>query len=109
MLAATQHTDQWKLEHVEEAGFNICDLVDAPDEEHLMEDTAEQKYLGDILTSTGSNKSNIASRRGKGLGVVKQILPILDEVTFGQHKFEIAVMLRNSLFVNSVLCNSEVF
>ena len=68
------YIDQWKLENVEESGCNIRDLVDVTDDDHLMEDTVEQKYLGDIISSTGSNKNNIASRRGKGIGVVKQIL-----------------------------------
>ena len=79
------------------------------DGEHLMEITDEQKYLGFVLSSNGKNTSNIALRRGKGIGSVRQIISILDDIHFGSHKYKVAIVLRNSMLINSMLYNSEVW
>ena len=75
----------------------------------MMENTEEQKYLGFLVSSSGNNKKHIAEKRGKGLGIVKQISAILENITFGYHKYKVAVLLRNSLFINSILSNAEVW
>ena len=101
--------DKWKLVKVDEAQCGVRNLEDVPDGDHIMEISEEQKYLGDIISSKGCNKSNIMARRSKGLGIVKQISTILEETAFGYYKVEVAMILRNSLFINSIMCNSEVW
>ena len=44
-----------------------------------------------------------------GLGIVTQILLMLDEVSFGEHYFEIGLMLRESMLINGLLFNSEIW
>ena len=36
-------------------------------------------------------------------------MSILEEICFGDNHFQVAVMLRNTLFISSVLCNSEAW
>ena len=74
-----------------------------------MEESEEEKYLGDIITKDGKNIKNIQSRINKGKGIVKRITEILDGVPFGKLYFQVAIILRNSLLVSSVLCNSETW
>ena len=65
--------------------------------------------MGDIITNNGLNRKNIDSRKGKGFGIVNQIKEILQDISFGPSFFEIANLLRHSLFLSSVLLNSEVW
>ena len=74
-----------------------------------MEESDEEKYLGDIITKDGRNLKNIQSRINKGKGKVKRISEILNGVPFGKLYFQVAIILRNSLLVSSVLCNSETW
>ena len=43
------------------------------------------------------------------MGIITQIMNLLDIVSFGHHYIEIALLLRESLFVNSILSNVEVW
>ena len=74
-----------------------------------MEDTEEEKYLGDIISNDGRNLKDIKARVNKGKGIVKRILDILESIPFGKLYFQVAILLRNSLLVSSVLCNSETW
>ena len=69
----------------------------------------DETYLGDIISSDGKNLKNIKSRVAKGLGIISQIMTMLETITVGNHYFETAVLLRESLFLNSILTNAEVW
>ena len=69
----------------------------------------EQTYLGDVISDDGKHTKNVQARRNKGLGVITQITHILDSVLFGKHFFEVAMVLRSSLFLSSILLNSEAW
>ena len=72
-----------------------------------------EKYLGDFICTTllgdGSNAENVKSRKSKGIGIVSQIMVILETVSLGFYYFEIAILLRESLLINGILFNSEVW
>ena len=72
-----------------------------------METTEKEEYFGDIISSDGRNKKNVMARRSKGVGIVKQIMEILDGTCYGPFIFEVGQILRNSLLVNGILTNSE--
>ena len=74
-----------------------------------MEEADEDKYLGDIISKDGRNIKNIQARVNKGKGIVKRILEILEGIPFGKLYFQVAIILRNTLLVSSVLCNSEAW
>jgi hypothetical protein len=67
----------------------------------------EQMYLGDIISL--SHYKNIQHRKNKGLGIINQIMQILDSVYFGKYYFEVALVLRSSLLLSSLLLNSEAW
>ena len=102
--------DNWRLKKVQDSKLcGIKDMEDIIDGEHVMEKTMKYKYLGEIIDSTNKNTKNIAERKQKGIGAVNQICSILDEICFGPWYFEVLVILRNSLLVNSVLSCSETW
>ena len=50
-----------------------------------MQNISHDRYLGDIVSADGRNDHNISSRVSKGLGLVNQVMNMLDKVTFGSH------------------------
>ena len=56
-----------------------------------------------------SNKLNITKRISKGFGKIAQIISMIESISLGKHYFRIAVLLRDSLFLSSILNNSEVW
>ena len=67
-----------------------------------------ERYLGDILTTDGKLDKNIIDRYNKGVGKVNEIMGMLQEVSFGPHFFQMAILFRNSILISSMLCNAEV-
>ena len=65
------------------------------------------EYLGDIVSADGMNEHNISSRVSKGLGLVNQVMNMLDKVTFGSHYFTTAMLFRESIFLSGILTNAE--
>ena len=45
----------------------------------------DDTYLGDIISSDGSNFKNVKSRVGKGIGIISQIIKILETLSFGKY------------------------
>ena len=95
--------DKWERSHKNDIIEEICVGKDK------MIDTDEDKYLGDIVSKDGRNIKNIQARVKKGKGIVKKICNILEDVPFGKLFFEVAKILRNTLLVSTVLCNSEAW
>ena len=73
-----------------------------------MKSVDRETYLGDILSSSGKINENIEERFNKGIGKINDIMSMLNEVSFGQYYFETALMFRESMLINSMLCNVEV-
>ena len=73
-----------------------------------MKSVEKETYLGEILSSDGGLSANIEERCKKGTGIVNKIISILNEVSFGQFYFEMAFLFRQSMLINSMLCNVEV-
>ena len=74
-----------------------------------MEEVNEDVYLGDVISSDGKNSKNIKARVSKGLGIVTQILNIIKIVSFGKHEIEIGIILRQSMLINGMLTNGEIW
>ena len=69
----------------------------------------EQMYLGDVISSDGKQSKNIQVRKNKAIGIINQIMEILQSVFFGKYHFEVAMVLRSSLLLSSLLLNSEAW
>ena len=69
----------------------------------------EQMYLGDIISSDGTHTKNVQNRKNKGLGKINEIMQILQSLFFGKYYFEVALVLRSSLLLSSLLMNCEAW
>ena len=85
----------------------VSEIEDICEGNEVMEEKEEEKYLGDVISRDGKNIKNVKARVAKGTGIVNRIMTILEGIPFGKFYFEVAVILRNSLLVSSMLCNSE--
>ena len=74
-----------------------------------MPEVTEDTYLGDIISNDGKNTKNVKHRVSKGLGILNQIFNILDNISFGSKLFEIAILLRDSMLINGMLTNVEIW
>ena len=108
-LCPNLYIDKWKMLETDQVETGLTSHEEVLDEVHLMETKEEEKYLGDIIMNNGKNTKNIKARRDKGEGNVRQIMSILDDMCFGPYQFEVASILRESLLINSILTNSEVW
>ena len=93
--------DKWEeMEEKNDAGRDI--IEDICIGKVQIEESEEEKYLGDIIAKDGRNIKNIQSRINKGKGIVKRIIDILDGIPFRKLYYQVAIILRNSLLVSSI-------
>ena len=74
-----------------------------------MQKVLNDNYLGDIISADGSNKENLKDRIGKGHGCISEIMSILDTISFGSQYYRMFTLLRESMFINSILTNAEIW
>ena len=86
----------------------VNDIITVSNHGTKMLKSETQKYLGDVLTTSGKINENIMSRYNKGIGKVNKILGILQEVSLGPHYFKMALLFRNSILLSSMLCSYKV-
>ena len=72
-----------------------------------MKNVKHASYLGDIISEQGT--MTVKQRSQKAVGIISQISSILASVCLGSFHFDIAMVLRDALFTNSILVNSEVW
>ena len=77
--------------------------------ENNMDDVTEITYLGDKISADGKNSINVQDRTRKGVGLVCQILKIINSMNLGSFTIEIVLLLRNSILINGMLTNAEVW
>ena len=75
----------------------------------VMPEKDQEIYLGDVTSRDASNKSNISGRVAKGNGKIAEVLAILSKVSLGRHYFKMALVLRETIFLMSIMVNSEVW
>ena len=74
-----------------------------------MEKSNAEKYLGDIVNSSGPCHTTVNERYGKGFGIANEIISIIDEIPLGYHRIPTGLKLREAMFCNGILYNSEVW
>ena len=74
---------------VDSAKTGFDNLTDEISEPHKMDLMEQEKYLGDIISTTGKNNENILARKDKSKGIIKQIATILDEICFRPFLLEV--------------------
>jgi hypothetical protein len=76
--------------------------------DHIMKTVQSQRYLGDIITATGSLKETVEDRRNSGWGKLSEITGILSELPHAQ-KVEVGLKLREVKIVNGMLYSTEAW
>ena len=99
--------DGWILDLVEDADTGQADLHESFAGQDKMKMKEEQVYHGDVISSDGKHTKNVKARKNKSLGSIDQIMQILETVFFRKYHFEVAMVLRSSLFLSSLLLNCE--
>ena len=74
-----------------------------------MESVKEEKYVGDMITGDGRHTKNVDARRSKGMGIISEIVSILDGLYLGAHYFTTALMMRQCMLLSVLLFNSETW
>ena len=74
-----------------------------------MKHVTQATYLGDVISEKGTIDETISQRSQKAIGIISQISSILSSVCLGNFHFDIAMVLREALFTNSILVNSEIW
>ena len=77
--------------------------------EQEMLEVACDKYLGDKVHKSATNKSNIEDRTAKGFGIVNHILAIVKEVPLGWRRVKAGLILRQAMLINGILFNTEAW
>ena len=49
-----------------------------------MHEANQEKYLGDIVNTTGNQRATVKDRKSKGYGIVSQVLAITKEAPLGK-------------------------
>ena len=101
--------DEWDVKTVEDFKTGEKIQEDQFIGPNSLEKTENEKYLGDIISNDGTNTKNILARKGKGLGVVNQVMSKLEGTVFGPFFFEVGLILRSSNLLNGVLTNAEAW
>ena len=74
-----------------------------------MPEVSSDKYLGDKVNNSMTNKANIEERIAKGFGLVNQILAIVKEVPLGWRRIKAGLILRQAMLINGILFNTEAW
>ena len=74
-----------------------------------MKKSSECSYLGDILSENGSIDATIEKRRQKGIGICSQIFGMINGLSLGHYYFKIAFLFRETMLLNGMLTNLEVW
>ena len=91
--------------HVCKSDKNCAQILKVHESE--MKSATHATYLGDVISETGTIDETVLQRSLKATGITSQIISILSSITLGSFNFDIALVLREAKFVNSIMVNSE--
>ena len=74
-----------------------------------MQNSEQEKYLGDILDKKGTCRPNIENRKLKGYSITSSILAIVNEIPLGHWRVKAGLSLRQAMLINGILFNSEAW
>ena len=77
--------------------------------EESMKESDSEKYLGDFIRTDGKIDSTINDRIRRAYSYLSEIRALLSDMPFGKRRLQIGLLLRDAMFVNGVLFNSEAW
>ena len=93
--------------HISKTQGNCTQILKVHDNE--MKAVSQATYLGDVISETGKIDETVIQRSQKATGIICQISSILSSICLGSFHFDIALVLREALFINGILNNSEIW
>jgi hypothetical protein len=103
------YVDSWKVEYQENPNTGEDDLIETYMGPTPIKMTAQQKYLGFVLSSIGDNMANISQIKKKSIGTVRKIMNRLNSLNLQKYYFECAAVLMNSMLRGSILYACEMY
>ena len=67
------------------------------------------KYFGEVITSSGLLDDNIEDRTNRAIGIRSKIKSLIDGISLGSCHFEICMIMREAVYLNSILVNAETW
>jgi hypothetical protein len=56
-----------------------------------------------------TSKHQLQKKKERATGTVAEILSIINEIPLGKHKLDVALRLKEAMFLNGILHNSEAW
>ena len=78
-------------------------------DEYFVIPTTETVYLGDVFNSLGNNDGLMADRVRRGTKAMITIASLMAEIEVGVHHVNIMLLLYRSLFLSTMLFNSQTW
>ena len=95
--------------HNVHVGPNLQNCPNLKVHNNKMDNSNQETYLGDKIDKSGKIKPTIDSRVARGYGAVTNILAIVNEVPLAHWRVEAGLQLRQAMFINGTLFNSEAW
>ena len=77
--------------------------------EETMKNSESEKYLGDFISSDGKLDATIHDRIRRAYSYLSEIRALLTDMPFGKWRIQIGLLLRDAMFMNGILFNSEAW
>ena len=101
--------DGWEIKSVKDVETGKNSRQDIFEGSIEMSHLGSDKYLGQTISADGRNTNNIEKIKNKGIGIQNRIIQMLEIMPGGKFHFQIAIILRNSILLSSILSSSEVW
>ena len=102
--------DKWEIEHKDDIKSGKEIFFENYVGQVPIESTEEQKYLGFVLSSKGSNMANINYMRNKSYEIIiKTIFRNLESLNLKHYYFECAIILMNAMLRSGIYYASETY
>ena len=107
-ICCDMSVDSWKEKLIVKTNGDkeLCDIYVGKE---LMKHVNTKKYLGDIISNDGRNKTNITDRTNKSIGNINKIITSLNERPYGRHFFRAYKLMREGVLLGGMLTNSETW
>ena len=90
-------------------GKKVDNCYDLKVHEDKMKDSNTEKYLGDYISHDGKHDNTHKDRTLRAYSYLSEIRALLSDMPFGKRRLQIGLMLRDAMFINGVLFNSEAW
>ena len=101
--------DGWEMKEIINMNTGKVEDHESFQGDCMITESSNEKYLGQIISNDGTNTANVKNRSNKGSGMTNTIESIMKNVPGGRFHFKIAIVLRNSYLISSMLSCSEVW